>query len=57
MNKHDSIVPSKKEEFDNMTDEKKKEIEGYAYCSSKKEKCLNDCWWGIGGKASVVDIN
>ncbi|MBR6403849.1 MAG: hypothetical protein IKS48_10745 [Eubacterium sp.] len=33
------------------------EVEGYAYCSSKKERCLNDCIWGIGGKASMVDIN
>lgn len=32
-------------------------VEGYKYCSSKKEKCLNDCIWGIGGKASMVDIN
>lgn len=32
-------------------------VEGYAYCDTKKEKCLNDCIWGIGGKASMVDIN
>ena len=32
-------------------------VEGYKYCSSKKDKCLNDCIWGIGGKASMLDIN
>lgn len=37
--------------------EVEEEVEGYEYCESKKEKCLNDCIWGIGGKASMVDIN
>ena len=33
------------------------EVEGYEYCNTHKDKCLNDCLWGIGGKASMVDIN
>ena len=37
--------------------ENPEEVEGYAYCDSHKQRCLNDC--GGGGKASpfLSDLN
>lgn len=25
--------------------EEKEEVEGYKWCSTTKERCLNDCWF------------
>ncbi|MEE3469816.1 MAG: hypothetical protein VZR24_04045 [Butyrivibrio hungatei] len=51
------IKDSRENEVVMSSEEFDVEIEGYAYCESKKNQCLNDCVWGIGGKASAVDIH
>ena len=37
--------------------EKQEEVEGYSYCDSHKQRCLNDC--GAGGNATpfLSDLN
>lgn len=38
-----------------LTEEDHEEVEGYAYCDSHKERCLNDCI--IGDDAFISDLN
>lgn len=38
-------------QLNNLVEENTKEnqydeVEGYAYCNTHKQKCLNDCWFG-----------
>lgn len=38
-----------------ILEEEMEEIEGYRYCSTHKQKCLNDCWFLHNSVASDIE--
>ena len=37
--------------------EKQEEVEGYSYCDSHKQRCLNDCGGGGNATPFLSDLN
>lgn len=39
------------------TEEQREDVEGYAYCDSHKDRCLNDCGGGGNANPTLSDLH
>ena len=47
----------KKGNGEQLETENQEEVEGYAYCESHKQRCLNDCGGNGNGTPFLSDLN